>query len=340
MKTIALTAIFFLTSYALMAGLVSSAYFSTRNNGGLPTYGYNKSLSGWKKYARNTNADLKRAARFFTDYLPLTGGTLNGQLTIDYANARSIYKSGSDLLAIGMWDGTNARIESANRPLYLTTYNGTVNVGSNGNTVLSVGDTRVGIGTVSPAQTLQVAGTVRSTAGTTLSHYADISYLGTSYKFGPGEVSDNVTFSISGGLTGTSGNNFLFMTQAGGVAPVEAMRISHAGNVGIGTLQPLEKLSVNGNIKAKKVIVSLIGWPDYVFEPAYPLAPLSEIEQYIKKNKRLPGIPSAVEVGEKGISVGDTQALLLKKIEELTIYIIQQQKQIDELKTQRVRSRR
>jgi hypothetical protein len=95
------------------------------------------------------------------------------------------------------------------------------------------------------------------------------------------------------------------------------------GNVGIGTPVPTEKLSVNGNIKAKKVIVSQAGWPDYVFDSSYSLRSLSEIETFIAKNKHLPDMPSAKEVDEKGISVGDNQALLLKKIEELTLYLIQ-----------------
>jgi hypothetical protein len=103
----------------------------------------------------------------------------------------------------------------------------------------------------------------------------------------------------------------------------------NGGSVGIGTTTPSEKLAVNGNIKAngnilaKKLIVSQSGWPDYVFDPAYKLKPLSELSAFIQQYKHLPDMPSAKEVEEKGISVGDNQALLLKKIEELTLYIIQ-----------------
>ena len=99
--------------------------------------------------------------------------------------------------------------------------------------------------------------------------------------------------------------------------------LKKGGNVGIGLLNPTEKLSVNGNVKAKKVIVSQTGWPDYVFDTSYSLRSLSEVETYIRKNKRLPEVPSAAEVEEKGVSVGDNQALLLKKIEELTLYLIE-----------------
>lgn len=115
--------------------------------------------------------------------------------------------------------------------------------------------------------------------------------------------------------------------------------------IGIGTTTPAEKLTVNGNIKsngnitAKKIIVSQSSWPDYVFVPAYKLKPLSELAAFIQMHQHLPDIPSAKEVEEKGISVGDNQALLLKKIEELTLYLIgvhksnqRMQNQIEQLK--------
>lgn len=105
------------------------------------------------------------------------------------------------------------------------------------------------------------------------------------------------------------------------------MRITNQGNVCIGTTTPGNyKLKVNGDVKVKKLVVSQVGWPDYVFKP------LEQVASFIKKNKHLPDIPSTKEVTEKGISVGDTQALLLKKIEELTLYIIDQHKQIEVLK--------
>ena len=97
----------------------------------------------------------------------------------------------------------------------------------------------------------------------------------------------------------------------------------NGGNVGIGTAFPSEKLSVNGNVRAKKVIVSQTGWPDYVFTPGYKLKSIPDLAAFIKENQHLPDVPSAKEVEEKGISVGDNQALLLKKIEELTLYVIQ-----------------
>ncbi|MBI2273962.1 MAG: hypothetical protein HYU70_09215 [Bacteroidetes bacterium] len=108
--------------------------------------------------------------------------------------------------------------------------------------------------------------------------------------------------------------------------------ITKDGRVGIGTTSPSEKFSVNGNISAKKIIVTQSGWSDYVFANDYKLRSLSALEAFIKQNKHLPEMPSAKEVEEQGISVGDNQALLLKKIEELTLYVIRQQKEIEDLK--------
>ena len=90
--------------------------------------------------------------------------------------------------------------------------------------------------------------------------------------------------------------------------------------------------SQNGQVKAKEIVVTLEGWSDYVFDNGYRLMPLGELERYVNANKHLPNIPSAKEVENNGVNVGEMNALLLEKIEELTLYIIDLQKQIDELK--------
>jgi hypothetical protein len=110
-----------------------------------------------------------------------------------------------------------------------------------------------------------------------------------------------------------------------------AATFTETGNVGIGTRNPTQKLSVNGTVRAKEVIVDS-GWSDYVFAPDYKLPPLSEVEQHIKSEQHLPGIPSAKDVAEHGVGIGEMQAKLLAKLEELTLHQIAQEKEIAILK--------
>lgn len=119
----------------------------------------------------------------------------------------------------------------------------------------------------------------------------------------------------------TSGNNIYY----------------NAGKVGIGTINMNDanyKLFVETGIRTRKLKVDQQGWPDYVFHKTYKLPTLEEIEKYIKQNNHLPDVPSAKEVQKNGIDLGDNQALLLKKIEELTLIIIGQNKRIKALERQ------
>ena len=74
--------------------------------------------------------------------------------------------------------------------------------------------------------------------------------------------------------------------------------------------------------------------PDYVFAPAYTLPTLTELEHYLLSNRHLPGVPSATEVEKNGIDLGDNQTLLLKKVEELTLYVIELNKKIEDMRKQ------
>ena len=104
------------------------------------------------------------------------------------------------------------------------------------------------------------------------------------------------------------------------------------GNVGIGTSKITDnfKLSVDGKIRATEIEVSLSsGWADYVFADDYKLDPLVEVEKFIKVNNHLPNVPSAIEVAENGVNLGEMDAILLRKIEELTLYIIELEKKVE-----------
>ncbi|WP_205529788.1 hypothetical protein [Pedobacter chitinilyticus] len=107
------------------------------------------------------------------------------------------------------------------------------------------------------------------------------------------------------------------------------------GNVGIGTDAPQEKLSVNGRVRAKEIKVETANWPDYVFADDYQQQTLPELEQFIKKNKHLPEVPSAKEAEKNGVALGEMNKILLKKIEELTLHLIEKDKTLTEL-TKRV----
>lgn len=103
------------------------------------------------------------------------------------------------------------------------------------------------------------------------------------------------------------------------------------GNVGIGIITPQNKLSVNGHIWATEIKVSLKDAADWVFEENYNLKPLSEVETYIKENKHLPEIPSAEEFRKNDLKVSEMTNKLLQKIEELTLYAIEQEKELEKV---------
>lgn len=109
--------------------------------------------------------------------------------------------------------------------------------------------------------------------------------------------------------------------------------LNGTGNVGIGTTTPNEKLTVNGTIYGKEVKVDLnVPGPDYVFDEHYNLVSLDEIKAYIEKNKHLPEVPSAKEMEANGIRLSEMNMILLKKVEELTLHIIELKEEVEKLK--------
>jgi len=144
-------------------------------------------------------------------------------------------------------------------------------------------------------------------------------------------VISNITYNIKTSIDsyvnthGTSLSNPLWVTSTGSNY--------FAGNVGVGISKPAYKLDVNGVIRAKEIKVET-GWADFVFDNDYKLPILSEVESHIREHKHLPGIPSEAQVKEEGVNLAEMQIKLLQKIEELTLYVIQQDKKIQQLEKQ------
>ncbi|QEM09135.1 DUF4200 domain-containing protein [Mucilaginibacter rubeus] len=199
----------------------------------------------------------------------------------------------------------------------------------------------VGVGTNAPTAPLDVRGDIKWGPGSTGMLVSDVNggiELGPvsstgavpyfDFHFGSGTSQDyNVR------LQNSANNEFTIQTNSGGT--VFAVTGS---TVGIGTTDTKGyKLGVNGSMIATSVTVKLYGsWADYVFKPTYKLPSLSAVKSYIQQHRHLPEIPSAEEIEKDGLNVGEMNKLLMKKVEELTLYAIeneQKDKEKDKLLT-------
>jgi hypothetical protein len=249
--------------------------------------------------------------------------------------------------------GTNATRNGSGTEMLITNRQGKLSLSDNTNNGITLSGGNIGVGTTSPAYKLDVSGTsyfsglmTNTVSLGNIQNWNAVSgnaYIGlqkNGIDQGYIEWGANAARNDSGTemfINNKQGKLNLFDGSNDGITINE-------GDVGIGTTSPSEKLSVNGNvyasgnisaygfIKTKKIVVTQTAWPDYVFAKKYRLRSLASLESFIKQNKHLPEVPSAREVEEKGISVGDNQALLLKKIEELTLYVIALKKEVDLLK--------
>jgi len=187
----------------------------------------------------------------------------------------------------------------------------------NHNTLTILNNGRVGIGLPNPAYTFQVKGTT---------------FTNEFILF------NDQTPPIDGYILQTDERGYATWVEAPQSSPWLPCGTSDIhyseGNVGIGTTNTAGfKLAVNGNIMAELIkVVENVPASDYVFQEDYKLMPLYELEMFVNKNQHLPEVKSAKEFKEEGYNVGDMDDVLLRKVEELTLYTIAQQKQIDEQK--------
>lgn len=198
----------------------------------------------------------------------------------------------------------------------------------------------IGIGTTNPEAPLDVKGRQVYLGSIPIS----IGYSGTEYP----SIGYNTTFSGSPGYTYKANDNasliyfgqggFSFKTApvgapGGAIAFTEVLTIKQNGDVSIGTSDSRGyRLAIAGKAVAEEIVVKLQGsWPDYVFKNEYRLRTLAEVEKFVQKHKHLPEVPTAKDIQTNGLAVGEMNAILLKKIEEMTLYMIELRKENEKL---------
>ncbi|MFB9110342.1 hypothetical protein [Flavobacterium gyeonganense] len=216
---------------------------------------------------------------------------------------------------------------------------------------------RIGIGTTNPSSKLTVVGTIKSyeplALGTTVNSFQLINEMS-------GNVGENSIINRLWTYRDLTSNNWYNSRIHDGISIDDSFKTPHAdtrtwwerdpydniqswgnanetyltinkGNVGIGTTTTgSHKLAVEGSVGAREVKVYTTAWSDFVFKKEYNLPTLEEVEKHIKEKGHLENIPSEKEVLENGINLGEMNAKLLQKIEELTLYSIDQNKKINE----------
>ena len=188
----------------------------------------------------------------------------------------------------------------------------------------------IGIGVITPTEKLHIGGNAIVEGDATLNTVnPTIQLQNSDVNKGFMQLSgDNIRIGTNSGNTA---GKFVIRTNGG-----DRVFVDGSGNMSIGTQTdaPGYVFRVGGKMICEEVKVKLqsSGWPDYVFSEKYKLPSLAELDEFIKTNKHLPNIPTAAEVKKNGIEVGDMQKRMMEKIEELTLYILQQQIQIDDLR--------
>lgn len=249
----------------------------------------------------------------------IRGGGANGEVTL---------KGDNGSLTIGATDAQTMTFNT-DKSKYAFNINGSTQmmIKSNGN---------VGIGVANPQEKLHISGPIRGDGtngalrirtemGTTEIGPIDPGY--SRFNTTLGDFYFNKSIILETGTISSAIKTPLYFKIGNVSIP---MYIRTDGNVGIGTLTPQYKLDVAGTIRAQELIVETSG-ADFVFADDYQLRPLSEVKAFIAENKHLPEIKSAQEMQENGIGINELQTQLLQKIEELTLYILQQEEKIQEL---------
>jgi|GEM_PF-1425855 len=243
---------------------------------------------------------IGKAPSYPIDIQRTTAGTVFGiRDATAYAMSMSVNNLGSGTLYLKNAGSTSIALNGGGDSYF-------VNTGGN-----------LGIGTTEPGYPLHIK---RSAAGTAFA------------------VQDNTTYAMSMSVNNL-GSGTLYLKNAGSNSIVlnggGDSYFNTGGGVGIGTTNPGSyTLAVEGKIGCRELVVTTAAWADFVFEDNYRLPTLREVERHIQERGHLPGIPTEAQVKEQGVSVGEISSKLLQKIEELTLYVININKENESLKAQ------
>lgn len=214
----------------------------------------------------------------------------------------------SNKLLLGISSHSGILNYSAGDPLNSSLYLRTNNINR-----LTISDSgKIGIGTINPDTKFHIEGTS--------STYSRIANSGGDTRLTFGAV---------------TGRNIIYSHTFSGEAQTFKLQVNNEnnfvintnGSIGIGTMTTgSHKLAIEGSIGAREIVVETDTWSDFVFDKDYELKDLNEVENFIQENNHLPDIPSEKEVLENGVALGEMDAKLLQKIEELTLYMIEQNK--------------
>lgn len=237
----------------------------------------------------------------------------NSKLTINDGALSFTGSASLPMASLGLHDSNFMYLIGGSAGLKLT------DDGLHGITVVAGGN--VGIGTVSPSSKLEL---MNGSDG--ISFDASNNWIGVGFNR---SVKTGQIFDVNKSGWQLTARDNRFAIEGYNGATNNLLSILKNGNVGIGTTQPDMELTVNGKIHAKEVKIDLaIPAPDYVFKSEYKLRSIEEVESFIKKHSHLPEIPSAKEFAENGVMQAEMDMNLLKKIEELTLYTIEQYKKM------------
>ena len=309
--------------------------------GGLKFLNYGS--GGTNGYQSGMGVNLGQASNSFSLFIGGAAGTVAGASNFEVVSANQAtfpYASYTTRLAVNSQTG-NVGIGVAAPTANLEVAGGWVNglrvgVTSNrANTSTQLANSLAVIGNDNMATTVSGAvawdyynnGTNSSWSGALLEHIGT-GVTGTQYGMPAANQGQLIFQNVNNAVIGTNGAN-IFISPGSQLSTTFFTN----GNVGIGTSMATNyKLAVNGSAIFTKAVVKLYGnWPDYVFAPTYQLPSLREVKAYITKHQHLAEMPSAHDIQKNGIDLGDNQAKLLKKVEELTLYLIDLNEKMEKL---------